>query len=352
MKKCMMLFLLAGAFVFATGSMVSGADVIKMKAANYLPPTHAMSLLTGWFCDEIKKRTNGEVDITYHAGGTLLNPVKMYDGVVTGIADMGVSHIDYTRGRFAVMEVLDLPLGFPSGWVATQVSTDFFNKFKPGEWKDVEVLYVNTTGPLVLLTTKKPVKTLEDLSGLKIRAVGEMSDTVKALGGLPVPLQMPDVYESLRRNVIDGVTVDLSTLKYWKFAEVIKYVTADWQLGTGYTFYFVMNKNKWNSLSPAHKKIFTEVAEETRMKQALLWNTMDIEGVEVFKGGGGEILPLSDAEVPKWKKAVEPIIADYKKQMVSKGFKEAEFDSWLSFIKERIDFWTKEQKAKKVPAPF
>ncbi len=61
-----------------------------------------------------------------------------------------------------------------------------------------------------------------------------MTDIIKALGGVPVPLQMPDVYDSLRRGVIEGVTVDLSTLKYWKFAEVTKYVTADWQLGTAY----------------------------------------------------------------------------------------------------------------------
>ena len=118
-------------FVFATHSFVRGAEVIKLKAANYLPVTHPMSVLSGWFCDEIKKRTNGRVEITYYPGGTLLTAVKMYDGVVTGISDMGLSHIQYTRGRFPVTEVFDLPLGFPSGWVATQVSTDFYNKYKP-----------------------------------------------------------------------------------------------------------------------------------------------------------------------------------------------------------------------------
>jgi TRAP-type C4-dicarboxylate transport system substrate-binding protein len=111
------------AFVFAVHSFALGADAIKLKAANYLPATHPMSHLTGWFCDEVKKRTNGKVEMTYHAGGTLLNPVKMYDGVTTGITDLGVSHIQYTRGRFPVTEVFDLPLGSPSGWVATQVST-------------------------------------------------------------------------------------------------------------------------------------------------------------------------------------------------------------------------------------
>jgi TRAP-type C4-dicarboxylate transport system substrate-binding protein len=339
-------------FIFAATPLVRGAEVIKLKAANYLPTTHPMSLLTGWFCEEIKKRTNGQVEIAYLDGGTLLNPVKMYDGVVTGIGDIGVSHIDYTRGRFPVMEVFDLPLGFTSGWVASQTSNDFFNKFKPSEWNDVHVLYVNTSGPLIIECVNKPVKKLEDLKGLKIRAVGVMSDVIKALGGLPVPLQMPDVYDSLRRGVIDGVTVDLSTLKYWKFAEVIKYVTLDWQLGTGYTFYCVMNKDKWNALPPDIQKIFNEVAAETRGKQAALWNTMDIEGVDAFKQAGGKTLTLSKGEAAKWVKAVEPVIADYKKAMVSKGYKEAEIDEWLKYIKERINYWKKEQKKKGIPAPF
>jgi TRAP-type C4-dicarboxylate transport system substrate-binding protein len=311
-----------------------------------------MSHLSGWFCDEVKKRTNGQVEITYYPGGTLLSPVKMYDGVFTGIADIGVSHIDYTRGRFPVMEVFDLPLGFPSGWVATQASSDFFNKYKPSEWNDVQVLYVNTTGPLILQTISKPVKTLEDLKGLKIRAVGVMSDVIKSLGAVPIPLEMPDVYDALRRAVIEGITVDLSTLKYWKFAEVVKCVTADWQLGTGYTFYCVMNKSKWNALPPDLQKIVTEVAFETKEKQAALWNEMDIEGRDVFKSVGGQIIPLSDAEAAKWIKAVEPVIGDYKKNMAAKGYKEAEIDGWLSYIKERIEYWKKQEKQRGIAAPF
>lgn len=352
MKKSILGLLIIMLLIMTAPAPSRGADVIKLKAANYLPVTHPMSLLTGWFCEEVKKRTNGRVEVAYHPGGTLLSPVKMYDGVVTGIADMGFSHIQYTRGRFPVMEVFDLPLGFPSGWVDTQVATDFFNKFKPKEWNDVHVLYVTTTGPLILETISKPVRTLEDLKGLKIRATGQLADIIKALGGVPVPLPMPDVYESLRRGVIDGVSVDLSTLKYWKFAEVTKFVTAYWQLGTGITFYYVMNKNKWNALPPDIQKIITEVALEAREKQAALWDQMDIEGRDLFTGQGGQVISLSDAESSKWIKAVDPVIADYKKNMVSKGYKETEVDGWLKFIKERIDYWQKEQKKRGLTSAF
>ena len=280
--------LVAVFLVLGISSYAGAADAIKLKAANYLPVTHPMSLLTAWFCDEVKKRTNGRVEITYYPGGTLLNPVKMYDGVVTGIADMGVSHISYTRGRFPVMEVFEQPHGFPSGWVATQVTTDFYNKYTPKEWSDVQVLYINTSGPLILQTVNKPVKTLEDLKGLKIRATGQMSEVMKALGAVPIPLEMGDVYDSLRRNVIDGVTVDLSTLKYWKFADVYK--VRDGRLAAWNRLYFLFcdSKNKWNALPDDVKKVFTQVAFETNEKQAALWNEMDIEGGDVFKTGGGQ----------------------------------------------------------------
>lgn len=352
MRKRVMFSLAVVVFISAIHSLVLGADVIKLKAANYLPVTHPMSHLTGWFCDEVKNRTKGQVEITYHAGGTLLSPVKMYDGIVSDIADMGVSHIQYTRGRFPMMEVFDLPLGFPSGWVATQVSTDFFNKYKPAEWKDVHVLYVNTSGPVILQTVSKPVRTLEDMKGLKVRATGRMTEVIKALGAVPIPLEMPDVYDALRRAVIEGILVDLSTLKYWKFAEVVKNVTSTWRLGTGITFYFVMNKGKWDALPPDVQKIFTQVALETKDKQGALWNQMDIEGVDMFKSQGGQIIPLADAEVLRWKKAVEPVVVDYKKSMVSKGYKEADVDGWLKYIGDRIEYWKKQQQDRKIAAPF
>jgi TRAP-type C4-dicarboxylate transport system substrate-binding protein len=352
MRKSMALFLVVVALVFATHSLTGAADVIKLKAANYLPVTHPMSVLSGWFCDEAKKRTNGQVEIAYYPGGTLLNPVKMYDGVLTGIADMGLSHIQYTRGRFPVTEAFDLPLGFTSGWVDTRVATDFFNKYKPKEWDDVHVLYLSPSGPIILQTISKPVRTLEDVKGIKIRAVGQMAEIIKGLGGVPVPLQMPDVYDALRRGVIEGVTVDLSTLKFWKFAEVSKYVTADWQIGTAITFYWVISKKKWNAISRKNQKIITEVASEARDKQAGLWDSMDIQGRDFFTSKGGQMIDLSEAEAERWKKAVEPVIGNYKEQMASKGYSEAEVDGWIKYIRERIAYWHKEQKKRGILSAF
>jgi TRAP-type C4-dicarboxylate transport system substrate-binding protein len=338
--------------VGAVCSSAAGADVIKLKSANYLPQPHKMSLLGQQFCDEVNKRLAGKVEITYYPGGTLLSPDKMYTGVTQGIADMGTSHIAYTRGRFPVMEVFEMPLGFPSGYVASMVANDFYNQYKPEEWKDVQVLYLTMSGPLVIQTINKPIKTLEDLKGVKIRATGALADLVKALGASPVPMPMPDVYEALRREVLDGTMLDLSVLRQWKFAEVEKFVTANWQLGTGYTFYFVINKNKWDKLPPDVQKVFTEVAAEISALNAKQWNDLDIDSLEYFKSQGGQLLTLSDAEVLKWQQAAAPVIDHYKQEMEKKGYKTSDVEQWIAFIKARIAHWSAQEKAKGIAAPF
>jgi TRAP-type transport system periplasmic protein len=125
--------LLSVALFFAVSSLAVAADVTKLKSANYLPATHKMSLLGQKFCDEVNKKLAGRVEIAYFPGGTLLSPDKMLTGITQGIADMGLSHIAYTRGRFPVTEVTEMPLGFVDGWVNSMVANDFFNKFKPVE---------------------------------------------------------------------------------------------------------------------------------------------------------------------------------------------------------------------------
>lgn len=352
MKRRISFLLSVFFFVCVVASTAMAADVIKLKSANYLPQPHKMSLLGQKFCDDVNKRLAGKVEITYYPGGTLLSPDKMFTGVTQGIADMGTSHIAYTRGRFPVTQVFEMPLGFPSGYVASGVVNDFYNKFKPAEWDSVHVLYLTMSGPLVIQTIKKPVQVLEDLKGMKIRATGAIADVVKSLGGAPIPMAMPDVYEALRREVLEGTILDLSVLRQWKFAEVEKFVTANWQLGTGYTFYFVMNKDKWDKLPPDAQQVFTEVAAEISNLNAIQWNDLDVDSLEYFKSMGGKVIDLSEAEVQKWKKAVEPVITTFKSDMESKGHKAAQIDEWFSFIKERIPYWKKIETEKNIAKPF
>ena len=352
MRKKAVLVMTVASFLLLTFSLTCSADVIKLKFANYFPPTHMNAVMLGKYSEELNKKLAGKVEITQYAGGTLLSAPKMAAGVASGIADLGFSHCSYSRGRFPVMEVMELPLGFPSSWIATHVANDFYDKFKPKEWDSFHPLMFATSPPTVIQTLKKPVKTLDDLKGLKIRGTGRIGDIVKALGATPMPIEMTDLYEALRRGVIDGNLGNYEQLKGWKTGELLKYNTASWKVGSVFAFYVVMNKNKWNSLPADVQKVITEHTKDFLARWSVEWNNIDIEGREYFLKQGGQIIPISDAEQAKWAKAAEPVTADFKKDLIAKGYKAAEVDSWLAFIKERVEYWKGQEKAKKIPTAY
>jgi TRAP-type transport system periplasmic protein len=157
MRKNLMALLLLVSLVFVS---YASADVIKLKFANYFPPMHMNSIIMGKYCEELNVKLAGKVELTKYAGGTLLTAPKMAAGVATGIADIGLSNCSYSRGRFPAMEIMELPLGFPSSWIATHVANDFFNKFKPKEWDNYHVLMFSTSPPNVLQTLSNIVSSL------------------------------------------------------------------------------------------------------------------------------------------------------------------------------------------------
>ena len=325
---------------------------IKLTFNNYFPPTHMASKVSEQWCKEIEKRTNGEVQFQYFAGGQLLPADKVFDGVVQGIADVGFSNLAYTRGRFPEMELCDLPLGMPSGWVSTHVVEAFYKKYHPKEFDKAKMLFFSACGPNLISTTEKPVRTLEDLKGQTLRATGRIADTAAALGATPRPMGIGDTYEAVKRHVISGVMLPLETMKSFRLGELLKYCTANWQVGNVYTFYMVMNKKKWDKLPDNIKKIFEEVNAEYLEKMAEGWNAIDVAGSEFFKSKGGQMIQLSDAEAERWNKAVAPVIDTYFKEMEKTGLSMTELKGRLAFIKQTRDEMTKIQLSKKIPMPY
>ena len=101
------------------------AEVIGLKVAQYFPPPSFQSKVLEEFCRDLEKLTNGAVKVDYYSGGSLLKASAMFDGVVSGIADIGYSHVYYTAGRMPVTEAAGLPLGYPSAWAGSQALNDF-----------------------------------------------------------------------------------------------------------------------------------------------------------------------------------------------------------------------------------
>ena len=238
--------------------------------------------------------------------------------MVNGLSDIGMSVFAYTRGRFPVMAALDLPFGYPSGLVATRMANEFYNKFQPDELKDVKVLYLHGHGP-GLLHTKKPVKSIEDMKGLKIRSTGLSARIVESLGGVAVAMPQNAAYEALQKGVVEGTFTPIETLKGWKQAEVVKYTTDSKSVGYTTAMYVVMNKDKWDKLPADVQQVFEAVSKEWIDVHGKTWDRGDTEGREFTLSLGNQILKLSDGENARWIDAVQPIIDGYAADAKKKG---------------------------------
>jgi TRAP-type C4-dicarboxylate transport system substrate-binding protein len=250
------------------------------------------------------------------------------------------------------MEICDLPLGMPSGWVSSHVVQKFYQKYQPKEFDKVKVLYFAACGPNLIGTTEKPVRTLEDLKGQTLRATGRIADTSAALGATSRPMGIGETYEAVKRKVISGVMLPLETYKGFRLGELLKYCTANWQVGNVYTFYAVMNKKKWDRLPDDIKKIIDEVNKEYEEKMAMGWNNIDLAGYKYFKSKGGQVIQLSNTEAEKWNNAVKPVIDNFIKEMASNGFSADEIQKRIAFIKQTRDEFTKRQHSKGIPMPY
>ena len=301
---------------------------VKLTYSIFFAASHRNSVLATEWAREVEKRSGGKVQITLFYGGTLTPADKCYDGVVNGISDIGMSCLSYTMGRFPLSEVLDLPLGSKSGLVATRLVNDFYKKFKPKELAAVKVLYLHGHGP-GLLHTKTPVRTLEDLKGVKLRATGTSAKIATALGATPVAMPMSDSYDAISRGVAQGILCPVESLQGWKLGEVIKYTTQDFGAAYTITFFVVMNKAKWSSLPADVQKVIEQVSAEWIDRTGTAWDEMDRAGASFAGGLGDTVIPLSAQEDARWAKAVEPLFDEYVKEKTAKGLPAAEALAWV-----------------------
>jgi len=247
----------------------------------------------------------------------------MFDGVVTGMADIGNMAMSYQPGRFPVSEVVDLPLGFPSAKVASLTLYDLImEKYKPKEFEQVKVLTLFTCPPSNFMTSK-PVKTLADLKGMELRVAGTGTEIVKRLGGTPVAMPQSDTPDAIQKGVIKGMVSSMEILKDFNFAAYCPYATV--QNMHVVTFAVIMNKDKWNALPDDVKKVMDELSRDQaiwtgtyvddHVKEALEWSKENHK-LQIFE------FPAEDkAKIPE---LFAPIVEDYIKRATAAGLPAAD----------------------------
>ena len=315
-----------------SGDNASG-DVIKLKYAFFAPASTFPAKQMETWTEELEKRTDGKVEVQLFPGGTLLAANNMYDGVKDGVADIGLSSTTYEPGRFPLLDIADMPSGYPNAEVASQVVYDLVNEYPPEAFKDFKIITAFATEPAHIQTVK-PVRYLEDLKGMQVRISGSLTPILKKLGASPVGMAMSEVPESLQTGIIDGSISSREVLLDLKLAETVKYTT-DYPLAIN-TFVAVMNKEVWESLPADVQKaiddlgsemaVFTGKYMDNHVQEALKWSQEE-EGLE--------IISLSKEEKARWDELIKPLQDDYVKELEGKGLPAKEYQIKLYELIEK-----------------
>ncbi|HMB31691.1 MAG TPA: TRAP transporter substrate-binding protein [Desulfohalobiaceae bacterium] len=313
-KKQFIIFFLViflGVFLISKGGYAKDEnEIIYINYSIFFPDQHGQAKAAIDFAKTIEKRTKGRVSFTYFTGGHVSRSPHIYDGVVKGVFDMGNSCFAYNRGRFPVMEAVDLPMGYPSGQVATHVANAYAQKIEPPELNDVKLLYVHAHGP-GYLHTKKPIILPKDLKGTVIRSTGLSAKIVKACAGTAIAMTQSEAYMALKENIVDGTMAPISTLKGYNQSKAVNYTTEWTSISYTTAMFVVMNLDTWNSLPIDIQKIFQEESQKWIKVHGKLWDTLDQEGRTETLKMGNKIISLTDSENKEWEKAIAPVIQNY-----------------------------------------
>ena len=255
MCMVLMVTLLLGSFFFRSPAQAQ----IKLTYANFPPaPTFPCVQMERWKT-EVEKRTGGKVAVQTFPGGTLLPAKNIFDGVITGTADIGNFAMSYQPGRFLISEAVDQPVGFASAKAASLALYDLIEKYNAKEFEKVKIITLFTCPPANIMTIKA-VKSLKDLKGLELRVGGTQADIIKNLGGIPVAMPQSDTPEALQKGTVKGHVSSMEVLKDFNYAAYTPNATITnlWVV----TFAVVMNKDKWNSLPADVKKVIDDMRKE------------------------------------------------------------------------------------------
>ena len=318
------------AFKFALTATVLGVLSVggvsaqtTLTMSSWVGPTHPLTrdVLGGWAA-AVEKATNGRVKMQMLPKAPMA-AAGTFDGVRDGLVDVSYVTASYTPARHPLPLLAELPGSGGSAEVNSVAYNRIHWKYlqKANEYKGVKLLGVFTHGPGQMFSVKKPVTSVADLAGMKVRSGGGISEaSAKALGASPLVKPAPESYELLSSGVADATFFPSESIRSFNLDKVVKHAT--YFPGGFYSssFGFFMNEDKWNKLSKQDQDAITSVSGEALARLAgKAWDAADKVGIEALKAAGVTMVDANPAFVADVRKRTEPLISDWVKAANAKG---------------------------------
>jgi TRAP-type C4-dicarboxylate transport system substrate-binding protein len=316
-----------GASMLATMSGVVAAPAVlaqqtyEMKLAYFVGDQHAMSKWLIKWSDELAKQSGGRLTVKRFPGSQMGPVQQHYDYARTGQADVSWFLHGATPGRFPLTELVQLPYLVGSAEIGTKVLNDpeLRAKYLDAEHKGVKVLLLLTHQPGNVHTTRKPIRTVDDMKGLRIRfASPTIREFVAALGGTPVGVAPTEQVEQLQKGTIDGVFIDYGGAGIaFKMGGILKYSTEMYSYVS--SFGVGMNPDFWNKLPPDLQALVTKSVTGVEKEVGEAWDALDVPGKKAIVDGGAEVIKLSPEEDARFRKIGAQVDESRVKELEGKG---------------------------------
>ena len=311
---------LASAFAASAPAL---AQTTTVKYSNWLPAGQAMrvEVIEPWIA-EVEKITQGRVkiDTLPKVVGTV--PAQ-FDVARDGQADLVVFIPGYTPNRFDILEVAQLPFMGDDPERLAPVVDRFYRKnlASYNELKGVHPLSVYVVSPGQLFNRVRPIKTLADIKGLKIRSPQASStQALTLLGGVPVSKPVSETYELLSSGVLDGTFMPPESIPAFKLTDLVPYATI--VPGAIYNTILVLgiNEDKWKSISQADRDAITKISGDAFARNiGRAYAKGDKAAFDTIRKAGRTVEVLSEPVVAEMKKALQPIEKDWIEKARKKG---------------------------------
>jgi len=301
--------LMTAAFAATAMWTAHTANAVTLKLAVFIPPKSVSgSRVLTPIAEMIEKESKGDLKIKIFYGGQLgRSPRKQYELVTNGVADMSYIVDIYMSGQFPDTSIFELPYNIKNG---TEGSLARWRMYQAGHlrgYNNVKTvgLWMSEPGGI---HTRKPMKSLADIKGMKIRATGRVATAyLKQYGAIPVGMPVTKVTEAIDRGVLDGLMQSWVGLVTFRTHNVVKY---HYEAPVGaLTFSIVLNKKKWSKLSASQQALIDKYGGEFMARKA--GNAFDTLGhqrkTKHQKDADRTFISLSGTELKKARADVQPI---------------------------------------------
>ena len=308
----------------AAAATAAYADTLRM--AHFWPSGSEVNqeIFEAWAAS-LEEATNGAVTVENYPSQTLGPSDQAYQGAVNGISDIAITMQGYTSGRFPLSEIVQLPGVSASSSQGSCVLQSLYDEgLISDEYDDVKVLYMFATGPAYLHTRGDELQTPDDLRGLRIRRPSDVAgEMLERLGAQPMGMPAPDIYTSMQRGVMDGLSFPWQAMKTFGINELAEYhLEVPYYTGVAMA---VMNLDSYERLAPeAQEAIDAHTGMEWAARAGEVYDRLDREGREEAVAQGGAIHTVEDPlNDPEWAEPLQEGTEGYLSRLEERGIDNA-----------------------------